>query len=182
MCADGLDRSDPGRRLVDTRELILNVDRQVVLERLTGARTRLLASIEGLSETEMSTAPVSGTWTLRELIAHVSGWASWDLEAIRGIQQNKGPDLSVIQDVDLFNELLVTQRAEWSADRILAEMEATQTELLELVGSMSDQHLLDTDAFPGPYWHNLAEWLQVAWEHEEEHASEIQSWREQRGA
>ncbi len=49
----------------------------------------------------------------------------------------------------------------------------------ELVDSMPDQDLFDTGVFRGPYWNNLAEWLQVAWEHEEEHADQIQLWRKQ---
>ena len=158
------------------------MDRQEVLNQLARVRARLLAAIEGLSEREITTPPVCGVWTLQEVLAHISGWAVWDLEAIRAIQQGKSHDLSVIQDVDVFNNWLVAQRKEWSVDRILAEMEDIQTAMQELVRSMSDQHLLDVGPFQGPYWENLAEWLQVAWEHEEEHAAQIQAWREQRSS
>jgi len=158
------------------------VDRQEVLNHLVSARARLLAAIEGLSETEMTTLPISGVWTLRQVLAHIDGWAVWDLEAIRAIQQGSSPDLSAIQDVDVFNNCLVAQRKEWSVDRILAEMQETLTAMQELVRSMSDQHLFDAGPFRGPYWENLAEWLQVAWEHEEEHAAQIQAWRGQRSS
>ena len=156
------------------------MDKQVVLNHLTRARARLLAAIEGLNETEMCTVPLSGAWTPREVLAHISGWAVWDLEAIRAIQRGRSPDLSVIQNVDVFNDWLVAQRAGWSVDRILAEMEDAQTAIQELVGSMSEQQLLDVGPFQGPYWQNLVEWLGVAWNHEEEHAGQIQAWREQR--
>jgi uncharacterized damage-inducible protein DinB len=158
----------------------LEMDKHGVLDHLTSARTQLLAAIEGLTKTEMTTLPVSGAWTLREVLAHIGGWAAWDLGAIKAIQQGKCPDLSVIQDVDAFNDWLLAERKEWSLKKILAEMEDTQVALQELVGSMSDRDLFGGGPFQGPYWENLAEWLQVAWEHEEEHIAQIQVWREQR--
>jgi len=35
----------------------------------------------------MMILPVAGIWTIRDILAHVSGWAAWDLEAIRSIVQ-----------------------------------------------------------------------------------------------
>ena len=97
------------------------------------------------------------------------------------MQQGKRPNLSVIQDVDAFNQQLVAERKKWSVDKILAEMDNTGVAMQELVGSVSDRELFESDSFRGPYWESLAEWLQVAWEHEEEHIAQIRAWREQRG-
>ena len=153
--------------------------RQEVLNHLARARAQLLAAIEGLGATELTTLPVSGTWSLREVLAHICGWAAWDLAAITAIQQGQCPDLSVIRDVDVFNDRLVAEREKWSVKRILAKMEETQVGMQELVGNLSDRDLFVDGAFQGPYWKNLAEWLQVAWEHEEEHTAQILIWREQ---
>lgn len=153
--------------------------RQKVLNHLANTRAQLLAAIEGLSETELTTLPVSGTWSLREVLAHIGGWAAWDLGAIRAIQQGKRPDLSVIQEVDAFNDRLVAERKKWSVGKILAEMEDSQAAIQELVGSLSDRDLFENGPFRGPYWENLAEWLQVAWQHEEEHIAQIQIRRKQ---
>ncbi len=144
------------------------------MNHLANTRAQLLAAIEGLSETELTTLPVSGTWSLREVLAHIGGWAAWDLGAIRAIQQGKRPDLSVIQEVDAFNDRLVAERKKWSVGKILAEMEDSQAAIQELVGSLSDRDLFENGPFRGPYWENLAEWLQVAWQHEEEHIAQIQ--------
>jgi uncharacterized damage-inducible protein DinB len=151
------------------------------LNHLASTRAQLLAAIEGLSATQLTTQPVLGTWSLREVLAHISGWAKWDLEAITAIQQGQCPDLSVIQDEDAFNNRLVAERRQWSPGNILAELEDTQVCMQELVGSLSDRNLFVDQAFRGPYWENLAEWLQVAWEHEEEHTAQILIWREQWG-
>ena len=156
------------------------MDKREVLNHLARARTQLLAAIEDLSETEMTTLPMSGAWTLQKVLAHISGWAAWDLEAITAIQQGKSPDLSGILDVATFNNRLVAERKEWSLGQILAEMEDTQIAILVLVDSISERNLFEVGSYQGPYWNSLAKWLQVAWEHEEEHATQIQVWRGQR--
>ncbi len=153
------------------------MDKHEILNHLTQAHTQLLNAIEGVSATEMTTLYVSERWTVREVLAHISGWSTWDLQMIQAIRQGKTPDLSVIQDVDAFNDRLVAERKQWSMEQIVAEMENTQIAMQELVGSMSNQQLLDDHRFRGPYWENLVKWLRIAWEHEEEHAVQIQDWR-----
>jgi hypothetical protein len=84
--------------------------------------------------------------------------------------------------VDDFNNRLVAERSEWSLDQILTEMKDSQIAINELLSSMSDQDVFNVGPFRGPYWDNLAEWLQIAWKHEEEHTTQIQVWREQRNS
>lgn len=156
------------------------MNKRGILNHLARARAQLLSAIEGLSQDEMTTLRVTDTWTLREVLAHISGWAVWDLETIKAIWQGEHPDLTVIQEVDDFNHQLVTQRSSWSLAEILAEMQEAHVAAQGLLGSMSDLQLFEAGPFCGPYWDSLAEWLQVAWEHEEEHTAQILTWREQR--
>jgi len=153
------------------------VDKREMLEHLIRAREELLAAIEGLSETEMTMLPVAGVWTIKDILAHISGWAAWDLAGIGTILAGERPDFSAIQDVDTFNGRLVAERSTWSLDQVLAEMRDTQVALQRLLTGMPDGDLFRTGLFQGPYWDNLADWLQVAWEHEEEHAVQIRTWR-----
>ena len=155
------------------------MDKEEILKNLTRARTRLLAAVTGLAEAEMTTLPISEEWTIREVLAHVGGWAAWDLGANRAIQDGDSPDLSVIVDVDQFNEHLVTERSGWSLHQILAELEETSAAIQGLVRATPERDM-KTSRFQGPFWSNLAEWLQVAWEHEEEHALQIEAWCEKR--
>jgi hypothetical protein len=150
-----------------------------VLSQLSAARAQLLTAADGLSEAEMTTLSVVGGWTLRDVLAHISGWATWDLQTIREMRHGGRPDLTVIRDVDAFNSRLVAERAGWSVARILGELEETHAALQALVRSMPDEDMARAGPFRGPYWDSLAEWLRVAWEHEEEHARQIRAWREQ---
>jgi hypothetical protein len=157
------------------------MNKQEVLEHLTGARAELMAAIEGLSETEMTTLLLTGVWTVQDILAHICGWAAWDLAAMKGVLAGEAPDFSTIQDVDTFNARLVAERSGWSLEQILAKMRDTQAALQELLARMSDKDLFRNELFQGPYWDNLAGWLQVAWEHEEEHAVQIRAWRATHG-
>ncbi len=152
--------------------------KQDVLARLEAARADLLRAIGGLSEREMTVLPVVGEWTVRDILAHISGWAAWDLTAIRGILAGDSADFSPIQDVDAFNARLVYERSDWPLGRILIEMEETLDATRELLAGMSEDDIFASEQFQGPYWRNLAEWLQVAWEHEREHAVQMREWRQ----
>lgn len=157
------------------------VDKRELLERLDGARAELLSAIEGLGEREMSTLSVARVWTIRDILAHIGGWAVWDLAGIRSVLAGVRPDCSAIQDVDAFNARLVAERGTWSLEQIMAEMRDTRAALQQLLDRLSDEDLSRTGPFQGPYWDHLAGWLQVAWEHEQEHAAQIRAWRATRG-
>jgi hypothetical protein len=158
-----------------------SMDNDAVLGQLSTARAQLLAAIEGLSEADMTTLPALGAWTLRDVLAHISGWAAWDLQTIEALRQGEHPDLTAIRDVDVFNSRLVTERADWSVARILDEMEETHVALQALVRSLPVEDLFRGGPFRGPYWDSLAGWLRVAWEHEEEHTQQIRAWRDKLG-
>jgi hypothetical protein len=56
------------------------MDKQGVLEHLAEARAALLAAIGGLAEADMTALPVAGEWMIKDILAHVSGWAAWEHE------------------------------------------------------------------------------------------------------
>jgi len=153
------------------------MDKGLLLERLTRARADLLAAIDGLDGMQMTTLPVAGAWTIKDILAHLSGWSAWDLSAIEGILAGRHRDFSSVQDVDSFNAQLVAERRDWAVDEILAEMRDIRSALHELLARMPGEELFRAGPFEGPYWESLAGLLRVAWEHEEEHAEHIRAWR-----
>jgi hypothetical protein len=153
------------------------VDKKALQAHLTKARSELLDSIQGLSQAEVIDLPVAGAWTIKDILAHIGGWAAWDLSSIEAIQAGKPPDLSVIRNVDEFNRRLVATRQAWSIDDILDELTSTQSALHAVLADMPEVKAFRDSSFQGPYWASLAEWLQIACEHEEEHAAQIRAWR-----
>jgi hypothetical protein len=153
------------------------MDRSVVLERMDAARAELLMTITGLDESTMTTLPVVGTWTIRAVFAHLAGWAVWHLESIQKALAGEQPDFSPLQERDAFNARLVEGRSSWTMTEILDELEATRMALEQLLNGMPEEEIFQVGYLSGPQWENVAGWLRVVREHEEEHATQIRAWR-----
>jgi hypothetical protein len=158
------------------------MSREEIIGRRVAARRRLLAAVEGCDEETMTTARVCGRWTARDVLAHVSGWARWDLETIRALLAGEDAELAVLDDVDGFNDRLVTERGGWSVERVLEEMEEIEAATNQFIADLPEERLLGSAPFVCQYWRTLADWLLVAWEHEEEHAAELETWRASKGS
>jgi hypothetical protein len=152
------------------------MDKQEILKRRTAARRRLLSALEGWDEKSMMTVAVCGRWTVQEVLAHVSGWARWDLETISALLGGEDAELSILDDVDGFNDRLVAERSGWTVAHILDEMAEVEAATNRLIADLPEESLLGPAPFVCRYWQTLAEWLLVAWEHEEEHAAELEAW------
>ena len=153
------------------------MDRRTVLDRLNTARVELLTGIKGLDEETMARLPVVGRWTIKDLLAHLAGWASWHMGAIRKELSGESPDLSPLQDRDSFNVHLIEERRRWTVTEILDELDGTHTAFEELLMEMPEEDIFRCGYLQGPQWDNLAGWLRVMREHEEEHAQQIRAWR-----
>ena len=153
------------------------MDRRTVLARQDAARAELLTAIAGLDEATMASLPVVGMWTIKEVLAHLAGWAVWDLETIRQIQSGGQPDFAALQDVKSFNDRNVAERRGWTVAEILDELDTARTALEELLMAMPEEDIFQVGKYRGPHCENLANWLRVAREHEAEHAVQFRAWR-----
>lgn len=153
------------------------MDRRTVLARMDAARAELLMTITGLDEATVTTLPVVGRWTIQAVFAHLAGWSAWHLATMRRALAGEPIDFSPLQDRDAFNTRLVGERSSWTMTEILDELEATRTAFEELVNDTPEEEIFRVGHLPGPQWDNLAGWLRVAREHEEEHTTQIRAWR-----
>lgn len=153
------------------------MDRRTVLERMDATRVELLMTITGLDESTTTTLPVVGEWAIQSVFAHLAGWASWHLGSIRRALAGEQPDFSLLADRDAFNIRLVEERSSWTMTAILDELEATRIALHELLNEMPEEDIFRIGYLHGPQWDNLAGWLRVIREHEEEHATQVRAWR-----
>jgi hypothetical protein len=153
------------------------MDRHTVLERMDAARAELLMTITGLDEPTTTTLPVVGGWTIQSVFAHLAGWATWHLGSIRKALAGEQPDFSPLQERDAFNVRLVEERSSWTVTEILDELEATRTALHKVLDGTPEEEIFRVGYLQGPQWDNLAGWLRVIREHEEEHTKQIRAWR-----
>lgn len=159
---------------------LMSSRKQALLHRLRAERIHLLQILNGLSEIEKETLLVTAKWTVRDILAHLAGWTVWDLKATRETIKTGHVDISAITDVDAFNAQSVFERSNLTWQQVVDEMEHAQAEWIELLNILSDEELFGSTRFRSSEWDNLARWVQIALEHEAEHAQAIQVWRESR--
>ena len=98
---------------------------QQIEKKLASARAKLLASTEGLDETAWDWQPADGRWSVRLTLAHV-GSAHWShLEVARRIAEGRTVGLTGFE-LDEWNEARVAERAGWSREQVLADLQAAQ--------------------------------------------------------
>jgi hypothetical protein len=115
------------------------MDREEILSRRAAASARQLAVFDGWDEETMTTAAVCGPWTAFDLLAHVCGWARWDLETISALLAGEDTDLSVLDDVDGFNDRLVTERRGWTVAQVLDEMAQVEAATNRFIGALPEE-------------------------------------------
>ena len=108
---------------------------QQVLARLDAAWLEFEDSYAGLSEAQLLIPGVTGQWSVRDIIAHVTWWEEEALEHLPRIREGgRPPRYSVMYGgIDAFNALRTEQRRSLSLDEVLRQHDDVHTRLLEYV-------------------------------------------------
>jgi len=84
------------------------LDRRQLLERLDEAWVAFKASYAGLSEAQLLEPGVTGAWSVRDIIAHVTTWDAEALTHLPSILEGKRPPRysRTYGGIDAFNALM----------------------------------------------------------------------------
>lgn len=150
------------------------MDRQQLLKRLDRAWTAFKASYAGLSDSQMLEQGVTGKWSVRDIIAHVT---SWDEEALKYLplilRGSRPPRYSVTHGgIDAFNALVTEQRKVLPLSEVLRQLDETHNRLIDLLQTVPD------DKFVGESRFRRRLRLDT-YSHYPEHTKAIQKWRRQ---
>ena len=151
------------------------MDRTQLLSRVDEAWEALKASYAGLSDAELMEPGVTGAWSVRDLIAHVTWWEEEALTHLPLIRAGgKPPRYSVTHGgIDAFNARMTEEKRGLSLAEVLRQRDATHAQLVELIESTpEDQFARET---------RFRRRLRLdAYGHYPKHAEAICRWREQR--
>jgi hypothetical protein len=150
------------------------MDRSRLLKRLGKAWEELKASYAALSDSEMIEPGVTGTWSIRDIIAHVT---SWEEEALTHLPLilagGRPPRYSVTYGgIDAFNAQTMERKRNLSLSQVLQQRDDTHRRLIDFIQSApEDQFIRET---------RFRRRLRLdTYGHYQEHAEEIRKWREQ---
>ncbi len=150
------------------------MDRQQLLKQLEKRWTAFKESYAGLSDSQMTLPGITGNWSVKDIIAHVT-W--WEEEAIKHlpliIMGGRPPRYSVkYGGIDGFNALMTEQKRGLSLSDVLRQQDETHRQLIAYIKSApEDQFMRDT---------RFRRRLRLdTYNHYPKHAKAIWVWREQ---
>jgi len=159
---------------VTKEELLANIEREW---------EALQAAIDGLSDAQLTAAPVSGDWTVKDILAHIAVWLSYLSTNLYKIERGVKPDMGLTDDqVDRLNAQHYREQRNRPLERVLEDLHGAHLAVLNRVEAFSDAILFDPQKFKWMKGQPLSAHVAVnAHEHYREHAADILAWREKQG-
>jgi uncharacterized damage-inducible protein DinB len=146
--------------------------KSVLLARLGAGREQLLTQLTGLDESAFADE-VIGDWTLKDLLAHISGWDRWELQSAQHVLNGQTPDLTPARGVDGYNAQVVAAWRNCATAELLDELHAARAEWVAILDELP---LRAFDTAQTDSW-NVAQQVRIEWQHDAEHAAQIAAWR-----
>jgi hypothetical protein len=151
----------------------------MTLARLATARAELLYSVLGLEEVALTSVPVGGDWTAKDMLAHVAAWEAWTVGRLDLALSGRAAEIVGVDD-ETENPRIHAERKDWPLCRSLAELSRTHAGLLRALEAASEEDLGRELAVP---WGRVRpnRWLEMMVEHDQEHTASIVAWRRAAG-
>lgn len=131
----------------------------------------LKAAIKGLDEGQMSTVWL-GSWGVREIVAHISGWHREMIPALERLYRGEAPyPDGAYDDFDSWNARFVEARKALASAEIVQALEASHRELLRAASQLPDEQFAQGQPAAG-----LVDGVTAG--HYREHAAQIRQWRQ----
>jgi hypothetical protein len=152
------------------------MDRQQLLKQLDKAWTAFKESYAGLPYPQLTEPGVTGHWSVKDIIAHVTWWEEEALKHLPLILKGGRPPRYSIRygGIDAFNAQMTEQRRSLSLSDVLRQQEETHRRLIDYVQSAPEEPLTRETRFRRR--------LRLdTYSHYPKHAKAIREWRERQG-
>ncbi|HWP85703.1 MAG TPA: DinB family protein [Terriglobia bacterium] len=151
--------------------------REQLLQRIDKAWRAFRDSYDGLSEAQLRQPGVTGPWSVRDIIAHVTTWEQEALKHLPAIAEGKRPPryAALYGGIDAFNALMTSKKAGLSLRQVFRQQEATHQRLIDYLHKVPEKHVIGETRF--------RQRLRLdTYGHYPVHARAIRRWREQQTA
>jgi hypothetical protein len=150
------------------------MNRQQLLTRLDDAWADLKESYAALPDAQLLEPVVIGTWSVKDILAHVTTWEQETLKVLPLIIQGGTLPRYSTQygGIDAFNALMTEQKRDLSLSDVLTQLAETHQRLLDYIQTVPEEQFRMETRFR----RRLRE---DTYRHYREHAAMIREWREQ---
>src|SRR5919108_1836398 len=153
------------------------MDRQQLLTQLDKAWAAIKASYAGLSDSQLTEPGVTGHWSVKDILAHVTTWEEEALQYLPLIIKGGRPPRYSIKygGINGFNAQMTARKRGLSLSDVLRQLEETHRRLIDYVQSAPEEQFTRETRFRRR--------LRLdTYSHYPKHAKAIREWREQRSA
>lgn len=154
--------------------------RQELLARLAAERSYLLRQLWALDETTLTTVPVAGEWTAKDVIAHVAAWDSLTLSRLRLVGHGRISQiepLGVGDNRDAFNAELYQRYRNASLRLVLAFALRERSSLLYALSQLNQAELETRFTLSWGKEVCRRDWFEQRYQHDALHAAQLATWR-----
>ncbi len=123
--------------------------KQQVIEKLDAAYREFTGSYAGLSDAQMLRPGVTGDWSVKDLVAHVTWWEEEALKHLPGILRGvRPPRYSVLYGgIDAFNAKMTAEHRALSLEEARRQAADTHRRLLEYLDTVAEEHFVTETRF-----------------------------------
>lgn len=149
-------------------------DRDELLSMLQESRKELASAIQGLPEDKL-TVPLTGDWSTKDIMGHITAWDEFTVSDLRRISRGRLPCLAAFReaDVDNWNAFLIRPRKLFPLPQIQAEFEEGRAEMVAVLKDLPAGLLAQ-----GQMVRNI---FTIMSNHEKDHARQVREWRQAQG-
>ena len=119
------------------------MDRRQLLQRLDSAWGAFEESYAGLSDAHLMKPGVTGDWSVRDILAHVSTWEEEALTHLPLILEGGAPPRYSVRygGIDAFNARMTEQKASLSLAAVRRQLDGTHRRLIDFVRRTPEDQL-----------------------------------------
>jgi hypothetical protein len=116
------------------------MNRQQLLKQLNQAWTAFTEAYAGLSEMQLTEPGVTGDWSVKDLLGHVTTWEEEALKYLPLILKGgKPPRYSVTYGgLDAFNAQMTAQKQSLTLTEVLRQLEETHRQLIDYIQTVPE--------------------------------------------
>ncbi len=147
-------------------------DRDFLLHRLDETRSKieqLLPEIDPQKE-------IYPGWTIKDMLAHMTGWDDATIDSLRAHVVDRPPSLEAIRSLDEYNARTVTSRQDLDYDHVLKEWRLTRQVLRTVIEQMPEDKFFSPLIVPWGEKATVTYLVDMFRDHEEEHTQDIHTW------
>jgi hypothetical protein len=144
--------------------------REEVLETLEKSHATMMAQLDVIDKQRK----IYPLWTIREIIAHLSGWDDAMIGFVNALLKGETPPTPASRGAEVYNEETVSTREGLSYSHIVREYVETRAKLLSLTRQVNEEMMAQKSVLPWGGEGSLIDIVEVFGPHEMEHAADVQ--------